>query len=149
MGSKWSNHTAGWDRRGVWRALYRISSSWRSERLRAAPSNQGVTVAWTLILRPHVTSVSTGHFRKEMMSVLCWGIRSGRERSSPTRGHGCLRVPGRRKCVGLVLGNERPPGALPPRNIRCRKRHLQPNLGQWQLELLDSLKPSVLLIRVL
>ena len=41
------------------------------------------------------------------------GIRSGRERSSPTWGHGCRGVSGRRKSVDLVRGYEGPPLVLP------------------------------------
>ena len=37
------------------------------------------------------------------------GNRSGRERSSPTWGHGCCRDSGRRKCADLAQKYERPP----------------------------------------
>ena len=42
------------------------------------------------------------------------GIRSGRERSSPTWGHGCRGVTGRRKPVDLAHGYEGPPLVFPP-----------------------------------
>jgi len=41
------------------------------------------------------------------------GNRSGRERSSPTWGHGCRGVTGRRKPVDLAHGYEGPPSEFP------------------------------------
>ena len=49
-----------------------------------------------------------------------WGIRSGRERSSPTRSHGCCGVAGWRKCVGFVTKDERPPKEFP---LKYQKSH--------------------------
>ena len=63
--------------------------------------------------RPHVTRVSqvvAGRLRQANNR----GIRSGRERSSPTWGHGCRGVSGWRKPVDLVFEYECPSLALPP-----------------------------------
>ena len=46
------------------------------------------------------------------------GNRSGRERSSPTWGHGCRGVTGRRKSVDLAHGYEGPPMEFPPALIQ-------------------------------
>ena len=62
--------------------------------------------------RPHVTRVSrTEAGRSREMNNR--GIRSGRERSSPTWGHGCRGVSGRRKPVDLAYGYEGPPLGFP------------------------------------
>ena len=62
--------------------------------------------------RPHVTRVSrTEAGRSREMNNR--GNRSGRERSSPTWGHGCRGVSGWRKPVGLADGYEGPPLVLP------------------------------------
>ena len=42
------------------------------------------------------------------------GIRSGRERSSPTWGHECRGETGRRKPMDLARGYEGPPLEFPP-----------------------------------
>jgi len=63
--------------------------------------------------RPHVTRVSqvvAGRLRQANNR----GIRSGRERSSPTWGHGCRGVSGWRKPVDLVFEYECPSLAFPP-----------------------------------
>ena len=70
--------------------------------------------ARTLMSRPHMTRVSwtVSGGKRELNN---WGIRSGRERSSPTRGHECCGVAGWRKCMDLALRYERPPLDLPLR----------------------------------
>ena len=66
----------------------------------------------TSMSRPHVTRVSrTEAGRSREMDNR--GNRSGRERSSPTWGHGCRGVTGRRKSVDLVRGYESPPLEFP------------------------------------
>jgi hypothetical protein len=67
----------------------------------------------TSMSRPHVTRVSrtvAGRQRGQNNR----GIRSGRERSSPTWGHGCRGDSGRRKSVDLVHEYESPPEEFPP-----------------------------------
>ena len=67
----------------------------------------------TLMSRPHVTRVSrTEAGRSRELNNR--GNRSGRERSSPTWGHGCCGDPGWRKPADLAVGSARPPLALPP-----------------------------------
>ena len=67
----------------------------------------------TLMSRPHVTRVSrTEAGRNREMDNR--GNRSGRERSSPTWGHGCRGDTGWRKSVDLVHGYEIPPLEFPP-----------------------------------
>ncbi|GEM_PF-4921816 len=74
----------------------------------------------TSMSRPHVTRVScteTGRSR-EMDNR---GNRSGRERSSPTWGHGCRGETGRRKLVDLAHEYEGPPMEFPPTSwIDCK-----------------------------
>ena len=66
----------------------------------------------TLMSRPHVTRVSrTEAGRSRELDNR--GNRSGRERSSPTWGHGCRGVTGWRKSVDLVHGYEGPLLAFP------------------------------------
>ena len=83
----------------------------------------------TSMSRPHVTRVSrteTGRSRE----LNNRGNRSGRERSSPTWGHGCRGVTGRRKPVDLAHGYEGPPSEFPPPQydwFRCRRLHLRTN----------------------
>ena len=66
----------------------------------------------TLMSRPHVTRVSrTEAGRSRQLNNR--GNRSGRERSSPTWGHGCRGVTGWRKSVDLVHEYEGPLLELP------------------------------------
>ena len=62
----------------------------------------------TLMSRPHMTRVPrTVPGGEQQLDNR--GNRSGRERSSPTWGHGCCRDSGRRKCADLAQKYERPP----------------------------------------
>ena len=66
----------------------------------------------TSMSRPHVTRVSrTEAGRSREMDNR--GNRSGRERSSPTWGHGCRGETGRRKLVDLAHEYEGPPLEFP------------------------------------
>jgi len=66
----------------------------------------------TSMSRPHVTRVSrTEAGRSREMDNR--GNRSGRERSSPTWGHGCRGETGRRKSVDLAHEYESPPLEFP------------------------------------
>ena len=80
----------------------------------------------TLMSRPYMTRVSwtVSGGKREMNN---WGIRSGRERSSPTRSHGCCGVAGWRKCVGFATEDERPPKEFP---LRCQILRHKSILGQ-------------------
>ena len=60
-----------------------------------------------------------------------WGIRSGRERSSPTWGHGCRGVTGRRKSVDLAYGYEGPPMEFPPALIQTIVKEWPDFLTRW------------------
>ena len=55
------------------------------------------------------------------------GTRSGRERSSPTWGHGCCGDPGWRKLADLASWNERPPSEFPP---KCQTARPLTSLGR-------------------
>ena len=67
----------------------------------------------TLMSRPHMTRVPrTVPGGEQQLDNR--GNRSGRERSSPTWGHGCRGDTGWRKSVDLVHGYEIPPLEFPP-----------------------------------
>jgi len=84
--------------------------------------------------RPHVTRVSrTEAGRSREMNNR--GIRSGRERSSPTWGHGCRGVSGRRKLVDLAYGYEGPPLVFPLSFPNYSKQTLLSQESSRQLEL--------------